>query len=107
MRNQQVTGSNPVINDLAGAFTLNVRNGICLSRLHDAAFDRGLITFDDSLRLVLSRRLNSELSQRTVAENFGTYAGQALRFPDDAALPEPEFLIEHRAKIFEKKFAGL
>jgi len=86
---------------------LNVRNGICLSRLHDAAFDRGLITFDDSLRLVLSRRLNSELSQRTVAENFGTYAGQALRFPDDAALPEPEFLIEHRAKIFEKKFAGL
>ena len=32
---------------------LNVRNGICLSRLHDAAFDRGLICFDDELRLVL------------------------------------------------------
>ena len=31
---------------------LNVRNGICLSRLHDAAFDRGLITFDDSLQLI-------------------------------------------------------
>jgi putative restriction endonuclease len=28
---------------------LNVRNGICLSRLHDAAFDRGLITFDDAI----------------------------------------------------------
>src|ERR1039458_4539861 len=27
---------------------LNVRNGICLSRLHDAAFDRGLIAFDRS-----------------------------------------------------------
>jgi putative restriction endonuclease len=86
---------------------LNVRNGICLSRLHDAAFDRGLITFDDSLQLVLSRRLNAELPQRTVAENFGAYVGQALRFPEDAALPEPAFLTEHRAKIFEKKFAGL
>ena len=35
---------------------LNVRNGICLSRLHDAAFDRGLIAFDENLRLLLSRR---------------------------------------------------
>jgi putative restriction endonuclease len=28
---------------------LNVQNGLCLSRLHDAAFDRGLIAFDDDL----------------------------------------------------------
>src|SRR5882757_7937423 len=34
---------------------LNVRNGLSLSRLHDAAFDIGLITFDDDLRLKLSR----------------------------------------------------
>jgi len=26
---------------------LNVRNGICINRLHDAAFDQGLIAFDD------------------------------------------------------------
>jgi putative restriction endonuclease len=32
---------------------LNVRNGLCLSRLHDAAFDRHLISFDDNLRLML------------------------------------------------------
>jgi putative restriction endonuclease len=48
---------------------LNVRNGLCLSRLHDAAFDQGLIAFDGNLRLVLSRRLRSELPQRAVAEN--------------------------------------
>ena len=84
---------------------LNIRNGICLSRLHDAAFDCGLITFDDSLQLILSRRLKMELPQRTVAENFGAYAGQALHFPEDAALPEPAFLAEHRFKIFEKRFA--
>jgi predicted restriction endonuclease len=86
---------------------LNVRNGICLSRLHDAAFDCGLITFDDSLMLILSKRLKSELPQRTVAENFGAYAGQVLHFPEDATLPEPAFLAEHRSKIFEKRFAGV
>ena len=57
---------------------LNVRNGLSLSRLHDAAFDQGLITFDDNLRLVLSSRLKAELSQRDVAENFGSYAGQTV-----------------------------
>ena len=29
---------------------LNVRNGLSLSRLHDAAFDSGLIAFDEALR---------------------------------------------------------
>ena len=81
---------------------LNLRNGLCLSRLHDAAFDRGLITFDDNLRLLLSPRLKAELPQRSVAENFGAYAGQALRFPDDAAPPEIAFLSQHRATIFRK-----
>jgi len=81
---------------------LNVRNGLCLSRLHDAAFDRGLIAFDDKFRLLLSPRLKAELSQRSVAENFGAYAGEALCFPDDAAPPELVFLSQHRATIFRK-----
>jgi hypothetical protein len=81
---------------------LNVRNGLSLSRLHDAAFDQGLIAFDDSLRLVVSPRLKAELPQRAVAENFGAYSGQALRLPDDAALPDLAFLAEHRTKKFRK-----
>lgn len=81
---------------------LNVRNGLSLSRLHDAAFDQGLITFDDSLRLLLSPQLKTELPQRAVAENFGAYAGQPLHLPDDAALPDLAFLAEHRAKKFRK-----
>jgi putative restriction endonuclease len=79
---------------------LNVRNGLSLSRLHDAAFDQGLITFDDNLRMLVSSRLKGELSQRSIAENFGAYAGEALRLPDDAVLPELAFLAEHRAKKF-------
>lgn len=81
---------------------LNVRNGLCLSRLHDVAFDRGLISFDDELRLVMSKQLKAEIPQRAVAENFGAYEGAMLRLPSDAALPKSEFLAIHRAEIFQK-----
>jgi len=81
---------------------LNVRNGLCLSRLHDAAFDTGLITFDENLRLILSPRLKSELSQRVVKESFGAYVGEPLSLPDDAVLPDPKFLAAHYATIFKK-----
>ena len=81
---------------------LNVRNGLCLSRLHDAAFDIGLITFDDSLRLKLSRELKSALPQRAVAENFAAYEGETLQLPKDAVLPDEKFLAVHRAKAFQK-----
>ena len=77
---------------------LNVRNGICLSRLHDAAFDRGLITFDDDLRLMLSKRLKSELPQRCIEDHFVKHESQALILPDDAILPDPVFLAAHRQK---------
>ena len=82
---------------------LNVRNGLCLSRLHDAAFDQGLITFGDDLRMEISPQLKAALPQRSVAENFGAYAGEALRLPDDAVLPDPEFLAKHRSKVFHKR----
>ena len=80
---------------------LNVRNGLCLSRLHDAAFDRGLIAFDDDLQLMLSHKLKGELSQKAIKANFGVYEGKALSLPEDATLPEPEFLAKHRETIFK------
>lgn len=81
---------------------LEVRNGLCLSRLHDAAFDGGLITFDKNFRLVLSSQLRAELSQRSVAENFGAFAGESLGLPEDAVLPDETFMNLHRKKIFIK-----
>jgi hypothetical protein len=81
---------------------LNVRNGICLSRLHDAAFDNYLISFDDNLRLVLSSRLKEALPQRTVHENFAAYSGELLQVPKDAALPDEKFLAIHRSITFKK-----
>ena len=82
---------------------LNVLNGISLSRLHDAAFDVGLISFDSGYRLILSPKLKRELPQRSIAENFGAYAGELLIVPADAAFPKEEFLAEHRASVFASR----
>ena len=78
---------------------LNVRNGLCLSRLHDAAFDAGLIAFDDELRLLLSPRLKDALPLKIVTDAFGAYAGNPLTFPDDAISPDMDFLRRHREAI--------
>lgn len=80
---------------------LNVRNGLCLSRLHDAAFDVGLITFDTDYRLRLSRRLRAAVAQRAVAEGFIAYEGEPLQLAKDAVLPDERFLAVHRAEIFQ------
>lgn len=81
---------------------LNVRNGLCLSRLHDAAFDRYLISFDDNLRLLISPELKAELPQRIVADNFGAYVGEPLRLPEDATPPNLDFIAIHRAKFLHR-----
>lgn len=79
---------------------LNVRNGIALSRLHDAAFDVGLITFDTEMRLRLSPRLKAHLPQKTVEECFVAYERQPLQLAKDAVLPEEKFLAIHRKTVF-------
>jgi putative restriction endonuclease len=82
---------------------LNIRNGLCLSRLHDAAFDNWLISFDENLRLLLAPRLKAYLPQRAVVVNFSAFAGEPLRMPSDAVLPDPRFLAAHRAVFLGKK----
>lgn len=74
--------------------------GICFSRLHDAAFDRGLISFDEKLRLIISPRLKNELPLPVIQNNFADYEMQALGVPDDAGLPDTAFLATHRKLIF-------
>jgi putative restriction endonuclease len=78
---------------------LNVRNGICLNRLHDAAFDQGLISFDDQYRLILSSNLKVLLSHESLKSSFETHYGKALELPDDAIPPESRFLAEHRQRF--------
>lgn len=79
---------------------LNVRNGIALSRIHDAAFDVGLITFDAQTRLQISPRIKAQLPQRTLNECFVAYEGQPLQLAKDAVLPDEKFLAIHRKSVF-------
>lgn len=80
---------------------LNPRNGLCLSTLHDAAFDSGLITVDEKLRVVLSPRLKRHFPQQALEQNFATYEGAPIRLPEMLAEPDPEFLKYHRTAIFQ------
>jgi predicted restriction endonuclease len=78
---------------------LNPQNGLCLARTHDVAFDRGLITFDENYKLVLSSYLQEFLPEETLESNFVNYAGKKLRLPEKFQ-PKPEFLRFHRETIF-------
>ena len=81
---------------------LDPRNGLCLSRLHDAAFDDGLITLDKRLCLVLSKRLKSYFPQVALEQSFVPFEGNAIRLPEKIAMPDPTFLQYHRRSIFKK-----
>ena len=79
---------------------LDVRNGICLSRLHDAAFDAGLIGFGPGFKLMLSKRLKQFFPQQILEASFAAFEGQRLRLPPGAISPNPQFLAEHLEKVF-------
>ena len=80
---------------------LNPRNGLCLSTLHDAAFDAGLITLDEKLSVVLSKRLQNFFPQPALEQNFVPFAGQPIRLPEKLAEPDAEFLRFHREEVFQ------
>ena len=79
---------------------LDPQNGLSLSRLHDGAFDRGLITFDESYQLVLSRELRGHLPQATIEHNFASFAGKRIFLHAKMLPPKQEFLSYHRKNIF-------
>jgi len=80
---------------------LNPRNGLCLSKLHDAAFDCGLITLDAEYKVVLSGRLKRGFRQQpALEENFAPFAGVPIQIPDKLAEPDAEFLAYHRESVF-------
>ena len=78
-------------------------NGIALNTLYDRAFDRGLITFDESFRLVLSNRLKTQKidhkSRPLFEQSFHQMEGTALRLPKRFE-PDPKALTYHRENIF-------
>lgn len=82
---------------------LDPRNGLCLSSLHDAAFDAGLITLNEKLEVLLSRRLKSYFPQPSLEQNFLPYEGKPIRLPEKLAQPDAGFLDYHRKSIFKHR----
>jgi hypothetical protein len=78
---------------------LNPRNGLCLNALHDAAFDRGLITFSNKFELCLSRQLKKEVPVAIFNEMFEKYCGVPITMPE-RFFPTTEMIDFHRTTIF-------
>lgn len=79
---------------------LNPRNGLCLAKTQDAAFDKGLITLDDKFKLVVSGSLKDHYGIQTIKENFEKYEGKIIVLPH-RFVPDLKFLEYHRNHIFE------
>ena len=75
------------------------RNGIALHALYDRAFDRGYISFDENLCVILSPELRvdnaSRLHVRTLLDLDGCKLNQPDCFP-----PDPEAIAWHRETVF-------
>jgi putative restriction endonuclease len=81
------------------------RNGLCLNVLHDRAFDRGLITFDENYRLVLGKMLKSQHTPNEF-QRVALIAreGARLRLPERFC-PDDSALAYHRESIFDRDVA--
>ena len=77
----------------------NPRNGLCLNSLHDKAFDQGLITLDDSYRIILSSRINEAFMDRNTRDWFVFYKDKEIQLPNKF-LPDKSFIEYHNDVIF-------
>ena len=77
----------------------NPRNGLCLSRLHDAAFDQGLMGFDEEYRMILSQELSDATTNDVLTASFRRYEGQPIQLPERFR-PDPAFIKNHLTTVF-------
>lgn len=77
---------------------LNPSNGLCLSALHDRAFDKGLITIADDFKIMVSEELK-RTNEPFVSEVLLPLEGRLIELPE-RFMPSVEFLSRHRADLF-------
>ena len=73
----------------------NPFNGICLSSLLDAAFDKGYITIDQQYRVVISNKAKED---KALFNYLKQYEGKKLEVPKQY-LPKQDFLEWHRNRF--------
>ncbi len=78
---------------------LNPRNGLCLSAIHDRAFDLGFISINNDLRLMLSGKIRKLKPDPYINNTFCAYEGQPISLPMKFS-PDLRFLKQHREQVF-------
>jgi predicted restriction endonuclease len=78
---------------------LNPRNGLCLSVLHDKAFDRGLITVSPDLTVRVSSVISMLRDDSFVQSTLVVMDGRKINLPEKFS-PAPEFLEWHNQYVF-------
>lgn len=78
---------------------LNPCNGLCLSTLHDRAFDQGMMTLDNNYRILISKRLLATENEFLQSAFWGLQ-GQSIELPE-RFLPALEFMQWHREHRFQ------
>lgn len=75
---------------------LNPRNGICLNRLHDKAFEEHLIAIEGDGEIIYSKKLNRETKEKMRRMSQTGYFHFPTKFK-----PDPAFLADHREHFIE------
>ncbi len=78
---------------------LNPRNGLCLSALHDRAFDVGIITITDKMTVSVFQE-NATEAGGFFQSALSSYHGQSITLPEKFP-PAEEFLSYHRHHVFQ------
>jgi putative restriction endonuclease len=81
---------------------LDSRKGLAACPAHDVAFDTGLITIDENLRVESSRRLADAVeADRIVGQYFGRPPLlETLLLPEESRPPSQKYIEWHRANIY-------
>lgn len=77
----------------------NPRNGLCLNALHDRAFDCGLLTVTQDLKVKCSPRIERKRADECHRRFLLSYEGASIFLPHHFA-PNPDFLRYHNEEIF-------
>jgi putative restriction endonuclease len=78
---------------------MNPRNGLCLSVLHHAAFDNGLITITPDFLVRVSSNVKKSKNDEAGHAFFSRYDNQPVRMPR-RFLPDPVLLTWHNKRRF-------
>jgi putative restriction endonuclease len=79
---------------------LNPSNGLCLSMLHDKAFDIGILTITEDMTIRVSQKC-ADNTDDFFNSALLAYNGKSIFLPKKFS-PHAEFLSYHREHIFEK-----